>query len=177
MTKNNKITFSSDKGKLSLKDHVGAAKMLEEYFKSENDVEQAPISKENIIWVHKNMPNCANVIKYDNKIIGSTFVVPCNRKLMEKFLSGKINENQLFEMIKKELNLSNFDSIYLASAFIKQEFRGRGLAVKGFVKSIKKLIGNKKVKPTLFYWGYSVEGKKLARKVAEITGLELKETK
>lgn len=168
------ITFSVDEGKLSMKDHIEAAKMMDDYFKTDDDSEQAQINVDNINWVHENIIDCGNVIKSNNKIIGCTFIVPCNKGIMNKFLSNKINENQLFEEVKKNVNYDNFDTIYLCSSFIKPEFRGKGLAIQGRIKSIKKIIRKRKIKPILFYDAWTPEGDKSCKKVAEILNFKIR---
>ena len=169
-----KITFSVDEGRLSMKDHIKAAKMMNEYFKTDDDPEQATINMDNIKWVQENIIDCGDVIKFNGEIIGNTFILPCNKELMNKFLFKEINENQLFEEIKKKINYNNFDTIYLCSSFIKPEYRGKGLAIQGRIKSIKKIIGKRKIKPILFYDAWTPEGDKSCKKVAEILGFEIK---
>src|SRR3989344_6494256 len=99
------ITFSTDsKNKPTLKESIQSTKLVEDYFKTKEDNSQAQINLENIKWVRNNIPDCVNIIKYKNKNIGNTFIVPCNKKLMNQFLSKKTNENQLFEEIKRSIN-------------------------------------------------------------------------
>ncbi|MBI2044655.1 hypothetical protein HYT23_01215 [Candidatus Pacearchaeota archaeon] len=168
------ITFSSDNGKIGMKDHLDSAKMMEEYFKTSENPEEAQINMKNIKWVHENVLDFDNIIKFEGKIIGNTFMLPCTKDLMGRFLSNSINENQLFEEIKKNVNPKKFDAIYLCSSFIKPEFRGKGLSVEARMKTIKRVTKNLKIKPILFYEPYTEEGEKSCEKVAEILGLELR---
>ena len=110
-------------------------------------------------------------------VIGYSFALPCNRILMDKFMSNKINESELFKEIKKLKLTDTPETIYLCASVVKKEFRRQGLATKAFVKMIDKITSNEKKKPILFAWAYSKEGGKLARKIAEITELKLKERK
>lgn len=169
------ITFSSDsKNKLSMKDHLEGAKMLEEYFKTLEHSEEMQVNMDNILWVHKNVLDFYNIIKFKGKIIGSTFMLPCTKELMGKFLSGEISENEMVEEIKLKVNRNNFDAIYLCSSFIKPEFRGKGLSVEARIKTIRKVTSKMKIKPILFYEPYTKEGEKSCKKVAEILGFELR---
>lgn len=166
------ITFSSD-SKLTWKDHHALVVLIDKYFRSQEDPEQMSTSKENIRWVHKNIPECTNVIKYKDKVIGSTFIIPCNKRLMDLFIFKKMTERAMFEKIKKSINYKNFNTIYLCSAFIIPKFRHKGLPTTGFLKSIKRITEKRKIKPTLFYWSYSKEGNFLAKNTAKITKLKL----
>ena len=94
------IVYSTDTGILTLKDNIQSGKLAEQYFEMERDPNQIPATMENVRWINKNIPQCVNVIKYNNDIIGFTFIVPANKNLMRKFLSGKISENEMFEEVK-----------------------------------------------------------------------------
>jgi predicted acetyltransferase len=93
---------------------------------------------------------------------------------MNKFIASKITENELFEGIKDSVDYTNFETIYLCSVVIIPEYRRKGLATKSIIKSIKKIIGKRKIRPVLFYWGFSDAGKKACEKVAKIMELEVK---
>ncbi|MBI2449638.1 GNAT family N-acetyltransferase [Candidatus Pacearchaeota archaeon] len=168
------ITFSTDTG-LKEKDIEITGKLAEKYFKTQNDPNQIKVKEAHSKWILNNIPECLNIIKDDNTVIGFTLILPCNKVIMNQFLNKKINESELFEQIKKSINYDNFDTIYLCSVFIAPKYRKHGLASQAFVKSINKIIQNRKVKPILFYWAYSNEGKKLIHKIADIAKLELRE--
>ncbi len=78
------ITFSSDsKRKMSMKDHIEGTMLMEEYFKTSNHPEEFQINMEAMRWVHDNILDFYNVIKFKGKIVGSTFMLPCNKDLMK----------------------------------------------------------------------------------------------
>jgi hypothetical protein len=52
-----------------------------------------------------------------------------------------------------------------------------GLALKAFVKAIKKITAKRKLKPVLFYWGYSKEGKKLSIQISKVLKFKIRERK
>ena len=150
------------------------SKIVEEYFGTQKDPHQITTSPENRNWIYKNIKYYLNIIKHKDKIIGFSFMLPATKELMDKFISKKISEAELFEKIK----ISNVpqipEAIYLCSAVIKKEFRGKGLATQASIKLINKFIDNSRQKPILFYWAWSNEGEKLAIKMAKLTNLELK---
>jgi hypothetical protein len=159
------ISFSNETG-ASEDDIREAARIGENYFQTENDPRQFRVNYENYSYVYRHFPNCLNVIKDENRVVGFALILPCNRKIMDDFLSKKINEFQLLELVKKEIVYEKFETVYLADAFIDPEYRRKGLILSGFVDSIKKLMkinGNIQ----LFSWGYSKEGEKLAYRIGE----------
>lgn len=168
------ITFSSDTGLITRKDLEITSQMSEDYFGMQKDPDQMPATEENRDWVYKNSLDYLNIVKDNGKIIGFAFMLPCNKILMQDFISGKISEAKLVEGIKS-LKLKNpSQTIYLCSSILDEEYRGKGLATLAFIKSIDKVTSNKKHKPILFYWGYSEEGKRLVERIANLTGLEVR---
>jgi hypothetical protein len=168
------ITFSSDGGKTNKKDWQEVGKIAEAYFKTHEDPEQAQITEERAAWIRKEFPECLNLMKSENKVIGVTFVLPCTNELMNQFLSKEINEEDLFVQIQNKMNYDNLETIYLCSAIVIPEFRRKGLALQGTIKSIEKILEKRNIRPTLFYWAYSKEGLSLAKRVAKALNLECK---
>jgi len=89
-------------------------------------------------------------------------VIPTTHKLMEQFIEKKINERELFNNTPLRVK---YDSIYLCSALVLPEYRGRGLAKSLMIKAIKSIQKEHPIH-CLFYWAFSIEGKKLAASVA-----------
>jgi len=172
-----KIVFSSDSGIFKLTDLDECRKISEDYFGTQNDSSQLPATQEVRDWIYKNVKDYTNIIKSNGKLIGYTFLLPCNKKLMLDFISKKINEAELFEGIKKIKIKDIPETIYLCASIIKEEFRGRGLSATAAIKTINKVTNNLREKPILFFWGYSENGKKVSKKIAKLTGLEVKKRK
>ena len=171
--KKEKITFSVDR-KLTKKDWDESAQLAQDFFHTETKPDEIQISEENKRFIHKYMPDCNNIIRAEKKVIGSTFIVPCNKEIMRRFLNKKISEKDLFEEVKKKITYKNFDTIYLCSSFLKKEYRGRGLAIEARIKSIKKILHGRRIKPILFTWAQTKEGKKSVKRTASLLRYELK---
>lgn len=167
------IIYSSDTNKASKEDVEIISQMAENYFKMREDPTQIKAAKETKEWIYTKFPESLNIIKNKDRIIGFTWVLPCSKELMNQFLEKKLNEFELFERIKQRTRKEKIESIYLCSSIIEKDFQNRGLATKGFVKSIKLITKNKHSNITLFYWPFSKEGKALAEKVAKLTNFEL----
>ncbi len=166
------ISFSSDTRTWARTDFDITSKFTEDYFGTEQDPQQIRTSPENRDWLYNNMPYSVNVIRDHTEIVGFSFILPCTNRMMEQFLSLEIDEATLFEEIKGMSRLSPPEAIYLCSAVLKEEYRGRGLATLAFVKSISQIKGDSD--PILFYWKFSDEGERLAKRVARQMGLELR---
>src|SRR3989344_6209380 len=162
-----KITYSSDEG-FTFEELLEAAKIAEKYFELEDNPEMMQASDENIKYIYDNLHDFLNIIKVNNKVVGSTFIFPCSEKQMSKFISKKISEAQLFEDIMNK-PITNFSALYLAGATITPEYRRKGLAFQGFKKTIEKVKTRKITK--LLYWPLLEAGERLCRKIAETTKL------
>ncbi len=161
--------------KFTRKDKDDGIKMAEKFFpwiEDENYVSPDEVTYDLIKNIY---PNSVIYIKDNAKLIGHAFILPCNKRIMNNFLAKKINEKQMFHLIKDQVNEKSFDCIYLASAFVLPEYRKKGLATKAMVLAIKRLCeASNKDKPILFYEALSAEGNKLSKKVNEELGFEMK---
>jgi hypothetical protein len=88
---------------------------------------------------------------------------------MSKFIDRKISERELYELTP--LN-KKYEAIYLCSALLLEEFRGKGIAQGLAVKAIESIKIDHSIK-ALFFWAFSKEGEKLAEKVSGLIGLPL----
>ena len=156
------FTFSSDAG-LTLEDVRASSALSERAFKTARDAFQMRVAEEKTRWVFRHRPETVNIIKHRGTVIGFSFLVLTTRKIMKAFLSRKITEEGIFTL-SKNVTARTFSAIYLCAAVVRPAFRGKGLAQQGFIKSIRKLMRNKK--PVLFYWGYSPAGTKVAERIA-----------
>jgi transcriptional regulator with XRE-family HTH domain len=169
------ITYSIEIKRLSKGDFEKVAELAEEFFQTAKNYEQMP-SEEITYEFIKKFAGSLNVIKDNKKVIGHTFILPCDKKSMTDFIEKRITEKQLFYRIRDKISANDYSALYLVSAQLIPEYQRKGLAVKSFVMQIKayqKLIK----RPVLFFWPLSKEGLSLAKKAADITGLELKQRK
>lgn len=171
------ITFSSFTGKISLEDTKEAGEISEAYFATHYDSDQVPVNEETGRWIYEHIPECLNIIRDDEKIIGFTFIYPTSHPIMEAFLSKKINESKMFEEVKSSWSNMLIDAIYLCAAVVAPAYQRKGLASQAMTASFNQYMEKKGIKPVLFYWNFSLEGKRLAFRVAQNLNLELKHRK
>jgi GNAT superfamily N-acetyltransferase len=96
-------------------------------------------------------------------------VLPTTHHLMEQFLTKQINERELYA--KTPLH-TRYDSIYLCSALVLPEYRGKGLAKKLMMKAIKSICKQHPIN-ALYYWEFSKAGRRLAQSVSQELHLPL----
>lgn len=144
-------------------------KLAEEFFGARNDPAQISVTKSQIRKLKAIHP-CAMLEKRTSKgPIAWILVFPTTKDLMMKFLNGKINER---ELLNKTPIRKKYEAIYLCSALVLPEFRRKGIAKKLICKSVGLIIKQHPIK-YLFYWEYSIAGKKLANSIRNKFGLPL----
>ncbi len=113
----------------------------------------------------------STVSEYDdgNGPVVWILVLPTTSVLMKLFLSREISEKELFYTTPIE---ANFDAIYLCSAMVLEEYRGKGLARKMTLEAVENIRKDHPIKD-LFVWAFSKEGDGLAERIAQLASLPL----
>ena len=93
--KKSKISFSSDGEIATRNDLDETSNISEEYFETEKDPEQIAVTTETKDWIEKNASEYLNIIKDNGMVIGYSFALPCNRILMDKFMSNKRDTDEM----------------------------------------------------------------------------------
>lgn len=139
-------------------------KISEEFFGSQTDPDQMPISQESADKLFSIHPDTI-LYKFDEKgePVGWAVVVPTSREVMEKFLNKKISEKELLDRATEE---KKFEALYLCAVFILPEYRGKGFAKELILSAIEKVSSGKNL--DLYAWIYSEEGKGLSNAVSKV---------
>ena len=143
--------------------------LAEEFFAVKNDPSQISINKKVMLRLHKIHPSTMTEKRTSRGPIAWILLIPTTRALMDQFIAKEINERELFH--KTPLHVK-YDSIYLCSALVLPEYRGKGLAKTLMTKAIKSMQKEHPVS-CLFSWAFSKEGRKLAVSVARELSLRL----
>ena len=143
--------------------------LAEEFFATKDDPSQISINRKIMLKLERIHPSTMMEKKTSKGPIAWILVIPTMHKLMEQFVARKINERELLD--KTPLRVK-YDSIYLCSALVLPEYRGRGLAKSLMIKAIKSIQKDHPIN-CLFYWAFSKEGKNLASSVAKEFSLSL----
>ena len=144
-------------------------KLAEKFFETKKDPSQISINEETMKQLREIHPNTLTEKKNKDGPIAWVTVFPTTKNLMKQFITKKINERELLDLTPRK---REYDAIYLCSALVLPEYRGKGLAKSLTVKAIKSIMKQHAIN-FLFFWAFSDEGKKLAASVAEEINLPL----
>lgn len=143
--------------------------LAEEAFDVRNDPEQLNVDEKVISRLVQIDPAAVSELANEDGPYCWILLIPTTAELMNEFINGKISEQELFD--RTPIGAS-YDSIYLCSAMVLEEFRKRGIASRVTLEAIAQIRSRHDIK-TLFVWPFSEEGNKSARSVAEKAGLPL----
>jgi hypothetical protein len=143
--------------------------LSDEVFSSRTDPDQLNVNEnvmERLQLIHPD-----SISEYDdgNGPVCWILCIPTTLELMTQFVNQKISERELYELTPL---ITKYEAIYLCSALLLEEFRGKGIAQGLAVKAIESIKIDHSIK-ALFVWAFSKEGEKLADKVSGLTGLPL----
>ena len=143
--------------------------LSDEVFSSRIDPDQININEN--VMEHLQLIHPDTISEYDdgNGPVCWILCIPTTLDLMTQFINEKITERQLYELTP--LNIK-YEAIYLCSALLLEEFRGKGIAQGLAVKALESIKIDHPIK-ALFFWSFSKEGEKLAKKVSGLIGLPL----
>jgi GNAT superfamily N-acetyltransferase len=143
--------------------------LAEEFFETKSDPAQISISRESMRKLRRIHPGTLKEKRDKSGPIAWVVVVPTTHQLMDRFLTKKITEQQLLDRTPPG---QSYDALYLCSALVLPEHRGKGLAKLLISRAIKSIRKQHPIKH-LFYWAFSAEGRGLAASVAKEFDLPL----
>ena len=140
-----------------------------EFFDVKNDPSQLSIDETVIERLRLIHPATMGEMTDENGPIAWTIAIPTTESVMNRFLEKQINEAELLALTEYE---KKFTEVYLCSALVLPEHRGKGFAKQLFCSSIY-AIQKKHSVQSLFSWAFSTEGDGLSQTVAKTLGLPL----
>lgn len=154
---------------MALSNYERMIKLADEVFETKDDPNQLDVNEdviEDLLQIHP-----ATVSEYDNGEgpIAWVLLIPTTIELMNQFIHCEISEKQLFELTKKE---KIFNTIYLCSAMVLEEYRKNGIA-KNLVLDAIEMIRQDHSITALFVWSFSKEGDLGAETISTITSIPL----
>jgi len=143
--------------------------LSDEVFSSRSDPDQLNVNEK--VMEHLQLIHPDTISEYDdgNGPVCWILCIPTTLDLMNQFIDKKISERELFELTP--LNVK-YEAIYMCSALLLEEFRGKGIAQRLGVKAIENIMADHSIK-ALFFWAFSKEGEKLAKKASDLTEVPL----
>lgn len=145
-------------------------RLVDEFFETKNDPDQLSIDEEVMNRLHEVHPSTMGEIADEDGPVAWTIVIPTTASVMKQFLNKEINEQALMDLTSPG---QVFESVYLCSALVLPEHRGKGLAKKLTVDSVRSIMLDHRI-TTLYYWAFSKEGDALANAASFELGIPLR---
>ncbi|MCU0454414.1 MAG: GNAT family N-acetyltransferase [Bacteroidetes bacterium] len=145
--------------------------LAEEVFGMRSDTDQISVDQEVVARLEAIHPATMGEMADENGPIAWMLAIPTSREVMEQFLSKRISERQILERTSSGVEAT---AIYLCSALVLPEHRGKGYAKRLALDAIRAIRKEHPIE-TLYVWSFSDEGLALAQKVAREAGLPLRE--
>jgi predicted GNAT family acetyltransferase len=144
--------------------------MAEDVFDYRTDNSQLNVDKNVISHLQEIHPATMSEYNEGNGPAVWILVIPTTLDVMNRFLNKEISEKELYELTPVNVP---YEAIYLCSAMVLEEYRGKGIAKRLTVEAIESIRKDHPIQ-SLFVWAFSKEGESLAENVAEMVGLPLK---
>jgi GNAT superfamily N-acetyltransferase len=144
--------------------------LAEEFFDMKNDPDQISVDEETrtkLLAIHS---NTMSEVRNEEGPIVWILVIPTKTEVMEQFLAKSINEQQI---LLKTSPGDVYEAVYLCSALVLPEHRGKGLAKRAAVQAVREIQRHHPIKH-LYAWTFSKEGEGLAVAIAKEIGLPLR---
>ena len=143
--------------------------LSDEVFSSRTDPDQLNVNENVMEHLERIHPDTISEYDDGNGPVCWILCIPTTMDLMTQFIHKEISERELYELTPLQIK---YEAIYLCSALLLEEFRGKGIAQRLGVKAIENIKIDHPIK-ALFTWSFTKEGEKLSEKVSDLVGLPL----
>jgi len=143
--------------------------LAENVFASKSNPDQLDVNEDVIKQLKRIHPATVSEHNDGNGPVVWILVIPTTSEVMNKFIDGHISEGELLKQTPLD---APYNALYLCSAMVLDEYRGKGLAKKLTCQAIESIRKQHNIK-TLFVWPFSKEGDALAQNIAQTTTLPL----
>ncbi|MBI3234721.1 MAG: hypothetical protein HYZ42_11910 [Bacteroidetes bacterium] len=143
--------------------------LAEQVFDIKNDPSQIDVNEEVIKLLQEIHPATVSEVNDGEGPIAWVIVIPTTQKLMMDFIDNKLSEKQLLEFTLQE---KTFDSIYLCSALVLEEYRRKGIVKNKAIESIEEIMKQHDI-GNIFVWSFTKEGDQCAEAIASKLSLKL----
>src|SRR3990172_3078224 len=142
-------------------------RLADEFFATKSDSSQLLVTEEDREKLQRLHPATLSQQIEGDGPVAWILLIPTTEDLMEGFLTKGINEQELLNLTPQG---AKYDAVYLCSALLLPEFRGKGIAKRVASDAIREIQKSHPIR-SLFFWEFSPEGGSLADAVARETGL------
>ena len=144
-------------------------KLADQFFEARTDPEQINVTPRVRAKLERIHPSTLSALTTKKGPVAWMLVIPTTTTLMTKFTEGKIGEK---ELLKRTPLDHPYQAIYLCSALVLPEYRGKGIAKRLLTEAIRSIRRDHPIE-CLFFWAFSRKGAKLAQSVARGVKLPL----
>jgi len=145
--------------------------LADEFFGARADPDQLVVDADVMEKLRGIHPSTLSEACNEDGPIAWVLLIPTTHQRMERFVRGELGERQLLEIPETG---PRFEALYLCSALVLPEYRGKGIARRLAADAIEAMVEDFPIKE-LFVWGFSTEGSALAKSLARSSGLPLYE--
>jgi ribosomal protein S18 acetylase RimI-like enzyme len=143
--------------------------LADEVFASRTDPNQIDVNEGVLNHLRRIHPSTVSAHEEGDGPVAWVLVIPTTKKLMDDFMNGKISERDIYELTPLDIK---YDTIYLCSAMVLEEYRRKGLAKELTLNAINAIRKDHPIK-SLFVWTFSKEGLDASKAIEKLTGLPL----
>jgi GNAT superfamily N-acetyltransferase len=143
--------------------------LADEVFSSRKDINQLDVNEE--VLEHLRRIHPATVSEFDDGSgpVAWLLLIPTTLELMNLFLSGRISERELYKLTPLD---TRYETLYLCSAMVLEEYRRKGITKKLALHAIASIRKDHPIK-ALFVWTFSQEGRLVSEALARALSLPL----
>ncbi len=143
--------------------------LADDFFEAKNDPDQIVVDEVVLERLRRIHPATIGEETSRDGPIAWTLVIPTTHEVMEQFIRKELSERRLLDVAE---GTARCDAVYLCSALVLPEYRGRGLAKRLAARAVRAIRNDHPIEE-LFYWEFSDEGKRLAESLARELRLPL----
>ncbi len=143
--------------------------LADQLFNTKSDPEQLDVNELVIATLQAISPALVHEHQIEHEAVAWITLIPSNKSLTEAFIQGALTEKNYFE---KSVELAHFDTIYLCSAIVLEEFRHQGIVSQHCKKAIEQMRSKHPI-VQLAAWPFTAEGLSCAKAIAHLVGLPL----
>lgn len=143
--------------------------LANDVFDTRSDPNQLDVDEQVIARLQQIHPSTVSEYDDGNGPVIWILLIPTTHDVMNRFVAGEITEQQLLDLTPAG---GSYDAIYLCSAMVLEEYRGKGIAKKLTLDAIDNIRKDHPIK-ALFVWPFTPEGDGMAAAIARYTHLPL----
>lgn len=143
--------------------------LAEDVFAVRNDPDQIDVNEDVLERLRSIHPSTVSEYNEGNGPAAWLLVIPTTTELMLRFLEHKISERELFDLTPLH---SKYESLYLCSAMVLEEYRRKGITKRLALRAIEEIRKDHPLK-AMFVWSFTEEGDVAADTIAKAVKLPL----